>query len=160
MSHGKKMRSLIIAMALPAALLACGPRDESVEAPQTATPATTPTPAIDKAQLAPDAQQNPLKQFAPGLMARPVYKAEQTGDLEVEVWELLVGPGKKSEPAKLPGAAVAEVRSGTGVATIGEKRQELKSGTGFSIPEGANLQLENTSQEDGLALRVVLIRSH
>ena len=93
-------------------------------------------------------------------MARPIYKAEQTGDLEIQIWELLVGPGKKSEPAKLPGAGVAEVRSGTGVATIGDKRQELKSGTGFSIPEGESFQLENASQDEGLALRVVLIRSH
>ena len=156
----KKLRFLIVAMALPAVLLACAPREETVVAPQTATPTTTPTPAIDRAQLAPDAQQNPFKQFAPGLMARTIYKAEGTGDLDVEIWEMLVGPGKKSEPAKLPGAGVAEVRSGTGVATIGDKRQELKSGTGFSIPEGATFQLENSSQEESLDLQVVLVRSH
>jgi hypothetical protein len=156
----KKLRFLIIAMALPAVLLACAPREENVVAPQTATPTTTPTPAIDRAQLAPDAQQNPFKQFAPGLMARTIYKAEQTGDLDIEIWEMLVGPGKKSEPARLPGAGVAEVRSGTGVATIGEKREELKSGTGFSIPEGATVQFENSSQEEGLSLQVVLVRSH
>jgi hypothetical protein len=156
----KKLRFLIVGIALPAALLACAPREENVVAPQTATPTTTPTPAIDRAQLAPDAQQNPFKQFAPGLMARTIYKAEGTGDLDVEIWEMLVGPGKKSEPAKLPGAGVAEVRSGTGVATVGEKREELKSGTGFSIPEGATFQLENSSQEEGLSLQVVLVRSH
>ena len=156
----KKLRFLIVGIALPAALLACAPREENVVAPQTATPTTTPTPAIDRAQLAPDAQQNPFKQFAPGLMARTIYKADGTGDLDVEIWEMLVGPGKKSEPAKLPGAGVAEVRSGTGVATVGEKREELKSGTGFSIPEGATFQLENSSQEEGLSLQVVLVRSH
>ena len=156
----KKLRFLIVVMALPAALLACAPREENVVAPQTATPTTTPTPAIDRAQLAPDAQQNPFKQFAPGLLARTIYKAEGTGDLDVEIWEMLVGPGKKSEPAKLPGAGVAEVRSGTGVATVGEKREELKSGSGFSIPEGATFQLENSSQEEGLSLQVVLVRSH
>ena len=156
----KKLTFSIIAMVLPAALSACAPRDANVVAPQTATPTTTPTPVIDRAQLAPDAQQNPFKQFAPGLMARSIYKAEQTGDLDIEIWEMLVGPGKKSEPARLPGAGVAEVRGGTGVATIGEKRQELKSGTGFSIPEGQTFQLENSSQEEGLELQVVLIRSH
>jgi len=160
MSYAKKIGFSIIAMALPAALWACAPREGNVVAPEQATPTTTPTPVIDRAQLAPEAQQNPFKQFAPGLMARPIYKAEQTGDLEIQIWELLVGPGKKSEPAKLPGAGVAEVRSGTGVATIGDKRQELKSGTGFSIPEGESFQLENASQDEGLALRVVLIRSH
>jgi len=160
MSHGKKITFSIIALLLPAALLACAPRGENAVSPETTTPTTTPTPVINRAQLAPEAQQNPFKQFAPGLMARPIYKAEQTGDLEVEIWELLVGPGKKSEPTKLPGAGVVEVRGGTGVASIGEKRQELKSGTGFSIPEGESLRLENTSPEEGLALRVVLIRSH
>jgi hypothetical protein len=128
--------------------------------PAVTTPTPTPSPAIDRTQLAPDAQQNPFKQYAPGLLARTIYKADQTGDLEVEIWELLVGPGKKSEAAKLPGAAVAEVRAGEGMVTIGEKRRDLKSGTGFSIDDGEAFQIENNSKEEGLALRVVLIRSH
>lgn len=158
MSHRKKFRLSIVAMALPAAFLVCACRNQNIVTPVAAVP--TPTPAIDRTQLAPETQQNPFKQYAPGLMARTIYKAEQTGDLEVEIWELLVGPGKKSEPAKLPGAAVAEVRSGAGVVTIGEKRRDLKSGTGFSIDDGEAFQLENNSQDEGLSLRVVLIRSH
>lgn len=157
MSHRKNVRFSLIAMALPAVVLAFACRDQTVETP--ATPVTTPTPTIDRAQLAPEAQKNPFKQLAPGLMARTIYKAEQTGDLEVEIWELLVGPGKKSEPAKLPGGAVAEVRSGTGVVTMADKRRDLKSGIGFSIDDGETFQFENSSQEESLALRVVLIRS-
>jgi gentisate 1,2-dioxygenase len=145
-------------MALSAAFLASACRNQDALMPVAAVP--TPSPAIERAQLAPEAQQNPFKQYAPGLMARTVYKAEQTGDFEVEIWELLVGPGKKSEAAKVPGGAIAEVRSGTGVVTIGEKRRDLKSGTGFSIDDGEAFQFENTSQEEGLALRLVLIRSH
>ncbi len=158
MSHRKKARFSIVAMALPAAFLVCACRNQNIVTPVAAVP--TPTPAIDRTQLAPEAQQNPFKQYAPGLLARTIYKAEQTGDLDVEIWELLVGPGKKSEAAKVPGAAVAEVRSGTGVVTIGEKRRDIKSGTGFSIDDGEAFQLESSSQEEGLALRLVLIRSH
>jgi hypothetical protein len=157
MSHRKKVRFLGIVLALPA-LSAQACRNQSVVTPVTAVP--TPTPTIDRTQLAPEAQQNPFKQFAPGLMARTIYKAEQTGDLDVEIWELLVGPGKKSEAAKLPGAGIAEVRSGTGVVTIAEKRRELKSGIGFSIDDGETFQLENSSQEEGLTLQLVVIRSH
>ena len=157
MFHRKNVSLSIVALALPAALLIGGCRTQNVVAPVEAVP--TPTPAIDKTQLAPDTQANPFKQYAPGLLARTLYKAEQTGDLEVEIWELLVGPGKKSEPAKLPGAAVAEVRSGTGVVTTGEKRYDAKSGTGFPIEDGQAFQVENSSKEDDLTLRVVLIRS-
>lgn len=157
MPDRKKFRLLVVAMALSAALLVGACRNQNIVTSVAAVP--TPTPAIDRNQLAPEAQQNPFKQYAPGLLARTIYKAEQTGYLDVEIWELLVGPGKKSEAAKFPGAAVVEVRSGTGVVTIAEKRRDLKSGNGFSINDGEAFQLENGSQEESLALRLVLIRT-
>jgi len=157
MFHKTKVRFSIVAL-VSTAFLGGACRDQNVVTQVEAVP--TPTPAIDRTQLAPDALQNPFKQYAPGLLARTIYKAEQTDDLEIEIWELLVGPGKKSEAAKLPGAAVAEVRSGIGVVTIGGKPQDLKSGAGFSISDGEAFQVENRSKEDGLSLRVVLIRSH
>jgi hypothetical protein len=157
MFHKAKVRVSIVALA-SSAFLAGACRDQNVVTQVEAAP--PPTPAIDRTQLAPDALENPFKQYAPGLLARTIYKAEQTDDLDIDIWELLVGPGMKSEAAKLPGAAVAEVRSGTGVATIGGKSQDLKSGAGFSIPDDEAFQVENRSKEDGLSLRVVLIRSH
>ncbi len=159
MFHKTRVMLSTVAISFTMVLSPSGCRDRNVVEPAI-TSVPSPTPSIDRTQLAPEAQQNPFKQYAPGLLARTIYKAEQTGDLEVEVWELLVGPGKKSEAAKVPGAAVAEVRSGSGVVTIGEKRRDIKSGTGFSIDDGEAFQIENSSQEEGLALRVVLIRSH
>jgi hypothetical protein len=157
MFHETKVRVLIAALA-STAFLAGGCRDQNVVTRKEAAP--TPTAAIDRTQLAPDAVQNPFKEYAPGLLARTIYKAEQTDELEIDIWELLVGPGRKSEAAKLPGAAVAEVRSGTGLVTIGGKSQDLKSGAGFSISDGEAFQVENRSKEEELSLRVVLIRSH
>jgi len=155
MSHTSKITFWIIPVGL-FLLFVTGCRQETVMTPAAAVP--TPSPTIDRAQLAPDSQQNAFKQYAPGLLARTIYKAEKVSDLNIEVWELLVGPGKKSEAAKLPGAAVAEVRSGTGVVTIGEKRSDLKSGSSFSVDDGETFQLENTSKDDGLSLRLVLIQ--
>ena len=157
MFHKTKVRVSIVALA-SSAFLAGACRDQNVVTQGEAGP--TPTSAIDRTQFAPDALQNPFKQYTPGLLARTIYKAEQTDDLEIEIWELLVGPGMKSEAAKLPGAAAAEVRSGNGVVTIGGKSQDLRSGAGFSLSDGETFQVENRSKEDGLSLRVVLIRSH
>jgi hypothetical protein len=159
MFHKAKVRLSIVALA-STAFLAGACRDQNVVTQVETEAVPTPTLAIDPTQLAPGTPQNPFKQYARGLLARTIYKAEQTDDLEIEIWELLVGPGKKSEAAKLPGAAVAEVRSGIGVVTIGGKPQDLKSGAGFSISDGEAFQVENRSKEDGLSLRVVLIRSH
>jgi mannose-6-phosphate isomerase-like protein (cupin superfamily) len=131
---------------------------QSQNVAQRETIAPTPTPAVDQTQLAPDTQQNPYRQFAPGLLAKTTYKAEKTSRIGVEIWDLLVGPGKKTEAVTLPGGAVFEVRSGNGVVTVGGKPREVKTGATFSFDEGEAFQIENRSADDALSIRVVLIR--
>ncbi len=158
MWHKSQVTDLAFGIAFSAISLLVSCRTQSVLPESTITP--TPTPPIDRSQLAPDTQQNPFRQYAPGLLARTIYKAEPGGDFEVEIWELLIGPGKKSEAAKFPGGAVFETRAGDGVLTTAGKRREIKTGTSLSIEEGETFQIENTSPDEAVSIRMVLIRGH
>jgi hypothetical protein len=123
-------------IAVLAVLLATGPARAQVTAP-------------------PDAS---LKQVAPGLLGRPIYTAEApAAAYRVQVWELLVGPGRRSEPTTFPGALVLEVRSGSGAITIDDKRQDVKIGTTLAVHDGSRFAIENTDKEAALSLRGVVI---
>ncbi len=101
--------------------------------------------------------QEPFRQLAPGLLARTAYVAEKGGRYGIEMWDLLVGPGKKSGAATLPGAAMFEVRSGRGTVTVSGKPREVQMGATFSLDEGAEFIIENRSPDVGMAIRVTLI---
>jgi len=152
-----KAMSSIVAISFSAVLLLSGCRKQNIVKPAPSVPTPTPTRSIDRSQLAPDPQQNSYRQYAPGLLARTVYKADQTGDLNVEIWDLLVGPGKRSEAATLPGGAVFEIRSGNGAVTIAGKRRDVKTGATLSLDDGDSFQIENTSADEPVSIRLVLI---
>jgi mannose-6-phosphate isomerase-like protein (cupin superfamily) len=153
----KKVRFSIVAAALLVVFLVGSCRKQNVVTPVAAVP--TATPAIDRTQLAPDSSQNPYRQYAPGLLARTVYKAEGADRFEVEIWDLLVGPGKKTEPATLPGGAVFEVRSGEGVLQVSGKRNEVKTGATLAVGDGESFQIDNGSTESAVSIRAVVIRA-
>lgn len=156
MSHTNKVTFAIVSMTLPLVFVVGACRDRTVVTPVITAP--TPSPAIDRTQLAPETQQNAYQKFAPGLLARTIFKAEQTGGVVAEIWDLLVGPGQKTEAVTLPGGAVFEIRSGDGVITIAGKPRELKTGTTFSLDEGESFQIENRSGEEAISIRAVVIR--
>ncbi len=106
---------------------------------------------------APARREEMFRQYAPGLLARVNYEADATGRYRVALWDLLVGPGKTSEPANLPGGAVVEVRSGNGRAVIDGNAREITGGSTFVVNEGSSLALANGSADLALALRVTLI---
>jgi len=102
-------------------------------------------------------QADSLKQLAPGLLARTIYTAEAPGPYHVEIWELVVGPGKRSEATALAGGVVFEVRSGRGFISIDDKRQELRLGATLVVNDGSKFALENADKESSLSLRGVVI---
>ena len=79
------------------------------------------------------------------------------GPYRIALWDLLVGPGMASEPVKMPGGAVVEVRSGTGRAVIDGQAREISGGVTFVVHEGSSLALSNGRDDLALALRVTLI---
>ncbi len=102
--------------------------------------------------------KNPYAALAAGIMTRTLFETSSRQGYHVEVRDLLVGPGQHSESVSLPGAAVFEVRSGSGVMTVNGKPQELKLGSTFTLPEGQAFTIENKS-DSALAMRVHLFRA-
>jgi gentisate 1,2-dioxygenase len=97
------------------------------------------------------------RQLVPGLLTRSRFAAQAAGGRRIELWDLLVGPGRRSGDATLPGAAVFEVRGGTGRIVIDGKEQELRSGATLPVPERASFQLINTRTDLGLSIRATVI---
>src|SRR5262245_22441390 len=98
----------------------------------------------------PDQRDGFFHQYGPGLLARINYQADSADGYRIALWDLLVGPGKSSEPVKLPGGSVVEVRSGSGRALIDGQAQRITSGATFVVHEGSSLALAN--DRDDLAL--------
>lgn len=98
-----------------------------------------------------------FEQYASGLLVRKTYRPDVPGPLALEIWDLRVGPGKKSEPLSLPGAAVLEVRFGEGLIFIDGRVQETRMGASLAIPEGAQFWVDNGRSERAFAARAILI---
>lgn len=92
----------------------------------------------------------------PGVAERSMYKttASQEG-FDVEVRDFLVAPAYPAVPLALDGAAVLEVRQGSGKATVGERKVEVRPGTIFTVDEGNSLRL--TAQGEPLVLRAWIV---
>jgi hypothetical protein len=131
--------------------IAFGAPAQSASEPVAGTPVTPP-------RLTSVEPRDPYRSIAPGLLARTRYVADRTGPYTLEVWDLMVGPGKTSEKARLPGAAVVEVRSGTGILSSGGKSVDLRLGATAPLAEAADFSLGNTDKEAPLILRATLIR--
>lgn len=104
---------------------------------------TQPPPAAIK--LSSYEPQNPYSELTPGLWTRTLFQTAVGGGYRIEIRDLAVSPGKKVTKILLPGAAIFDVRSGTGTLTSGGKRQEIRFGSTFSIDDGTDFDLENTS---------------
>ena len=65
-------------------------------------------------------------------------------------------PGKQTTPVTLPGAALIEVRSGTGVLQAGDQRQELQLGAIVAVSQDQSFILTNSGQLT-LTMRVYIV---
>ncbi len=102
--------------------------------------------------------ENPYTQLAPRLLMRTVYDAESGAGYRVEVRDLLVGPRQKTSQVSLPGAAIFEIRSGSGVITAGGKPQEVRVGSTLALSEGEAFFIENKTAHP-ILMRVHVFRT-
>jgi hypothetical protein len=102
--------------------------------------------------------QNPYSQLGSGIMTRTLYETAAMNGLRVEVRDLLVGPQQRTGRVTLPGSAVCEVRSGSGVLTAGGKGREFQVGAAFLLSDSESFAIENTS-EIPVTLRAYLFRA-
>ena len=160
MSLRNGIRLPIAVLIAPLAVFVVACRNQTAVTPVAprATPTVTSTPVIDRSQLGTDPSLNPYKQYAAGLLARTVYRTDESPRFRVEIWDLLVGPGKKSDPVTLPGGAVLEVRAGAGTISAGENTREVKLGTTMAIEDGQSFQIQNGSTDSALSIRAVVIQ--
>lgn len=96
------------------------------------------------------------RQYAPGLLARTVYTTRDR--VAVEIWDLMLGPGRVAPKVELPGAAVLEVRTGAGTVEHEGGRRELHTGSTVTVPGHSSFGLANASSEQSFVLRAVIIR--
>ena len=108
------------------------------------------------AQETPSPTERAFRQYAEGLLIREVYTTRDR--VTVDIWDLMVGPGKSSAPATLPGAAILEVRSGAGTLEQTGKRDALRLGTVLSLPPQTEFRLSNASRTQALVLRAVIVK--
>jgi hypothetical protein len=102
--------------------------------------------------------QTPYRQIVPGLLGRKRFVSERNGPFVVEIWDLMVGPGRRTESASLSGAVVLEVRSGVGVLASGGQSRELRTGNTTTLEEKADFSLSNGDKESPLILRATVLR--
>jgi hypothetical protein len=135
-------------LAVLLALCSVATRAQDVEAQPIQGPPATPE------RLVPGEPRNAFRSLVPGLLVRTRYVAE--GRPAVEIWDLMVGPDRKSEKARLPGAAVLEVRSGRGTLRTA-KSTELRIGASQALAEGEDFSIVNSDPEAPLILRATVI---
>ena len=132
--------SLQVQIALIAAVLAC-PASHS-------QPATQPQPETPQ-----------HTQLAPGLYMRLVHQvASPAKDYQVEVWSLLLGPGRQTT-VKLPGALTLIVHSGRLTVEQAGQRRTLELGMSTALTPGDEVRLTNLDAQRPLNLRGILVRS-
>jgi hypothetical protein len=85
--------------------------------------------------------EHPYVAIAVGTLARSRFATTQAG-YAIEVRDLLFAPAQKAEDADMNGAAVIEVRDGTGIVTIGDKAREVTMGTTLTVSQGEKLRIE------------------
>ena len=151
----RSMATPLLVVAIVAAQ-ACQRAPAPAAASAQGQPPTAPAAAGPLSDFSP---AQPYRQLAQGLLAQTIYTADADGPFAIEVWDLIVGPGQRSEPAALPGAAIFEIRSGTGRVTVAERDREAKMGATFSIAEGERFTIVNGSPDQALTIRVTVVRA-
>ncbi len=119
---------------------------------------TLPQPTPGQIKYSDYKPDKPYQEIAPGVAARTVYSTDDSDKYHVEIRDILIGPRQKASNLQLEGAAVFEVRQGTGLLISGEKRQSVAESSTFALSEGESFNFEN-SGENPVAVRMILLRA-
>src|SRR6478735_5890743 len=86
-----------------------------------------------------------FEETTPGLLSRNVFKTE-AGNTTVEIIDLLVGPGKSSEPIVLTGGALLD-----------GKAQSVQPGQVVSLAQNQRIAIDNSRAQRSFVARLVLM---
>jgi hypothetical protein len=96
------------------------------------------------------------QESAPGLLTRSVFKAA-AGSTTVEIIDLLVGPGKSSEPIVLAGGALLDAQGGSATLLVDGKGQNIQPGQVVSLAQGQQIAIDNSRGPRSFVARLVLL---
>ena len=99
------------------------------------------------------------KRGASGALDRMASPWQELGNFSIAVQDILVGPSQTAEKVVLPGAALLEIKCGSGVLVVNGHPQSIKGGSVNVVNEGDSFQLKNGRDDLGLSIRATIIRS-
>jgi hypothetical protein len=101
--------------------------------------------------------QELFEERAPGVLVRVTHRTSASPGLSVQIWDLLVAPGKRSGAVVLPGAAVVSVRSGEATLVIDSEARRVAIGTSLGVAEGAEIHIDNRESDARFAARAIVV---
>ena len=101
---------------------------------------------------------HPYQQLTKGLLGRKLFAAPPDAGAGVEIHDFLVGPRQRSDKYSLPAAAIFQVKSGSGLLSLGEKPQKIEAGTVATVPPAQPFAIENQT-DIPIAIRVSILGS-
>lgn len=106
-----------------------------------------------------DLREGPnYEKYAEGLYSRRVFRTvNPTEEYSVEVWALLIGPGKQTTEVTFPGAATLLVRSGRAAIATRDAKREFGLGASLLVPEGQKVSIVNLDAERPVSIRAVIV---
>lgn len=98
------------------------------------------------------------EKYADGLYVLPIFQTVSADRAyQVDVWNLLVGPGQETTKFELPGTAILLVRAGSAMVVIDDgKRAELEMGGTLVLKPQSTLQITNQEDDRPISVRVTL----
>lgn len=98
---------------------------------------------------------HPYEPWGEGVAGRSMFFTPSDEGYTVEVRDYLVSPRNPESFVRLDGAAVLEVRQGSGAAKVDGEKILLSPGTVFTVDTGKKLYV--TANEEPLALRTWIV---
>ncbi|HZD53302.1 MAG TPA: hypothetical protein VE175_09650 [Woeseiaceae bacterium] len=98
------------------------------------------------------------ERYADGLFVLKLFRTlSADGTYRIEVWNLLVGPGKATGEFELPGTAILLLRAGNAQINLaGEREIQLDAADTTVVPENSRIRISNRSSEHPVNVRATL----
>ena len=101
-------------------------------------------PSLGPVTLSDYRPDRPFEPKASNLLARTLFSERTPSGVRIEVHELLVGPKLTTASTSLTGAAVFDIRAGSGAITRSGKAQGIKAGATLALGEGEVFAITNS----------------
>ena len=98
------------------------------------------------------------RKYADGLYMLALFRTVSADrSYQVDVWNLLVGPGQETTEFELPGTAILLVRAGSAVIVVDDgKGTELEMGGTLVVEPASRLRITNRAEDRPISVRVTM----